>query len=100
MCGEKTYLLICSGTMTRVSDASIVEPSDIMASSSGKMEESILDTEMEDKVETNDSRGFNEQQAQNEEIYFKLRFLSEGESDSSTEPTDKPYYRTQTCLSS
>ncbi|KAL7885740.1 hypothetical protein AOLI_G00060350 [Acnodon oligacanthus] len=90
----KTYLL----------DASVMGPSDIKAYSSGKMEESILDTGMEDNVETNGSSGLAEEQhvseARSEETYLKLRFLSEGLPDVSTDPTDKAYYRTGTCLSS
>ncbi|XP_066505815.1 BSCL2 lipid droplet biogenesis associated, seipin, like [Hoplias malabaricus] len=91
-----------SGTMTHLLEASEMGPNDIMDATSGQMEQSILNTEVEYKVKTNDT--FPEEQhvseVQNDEVYLKLRFLSERVSDVSTDPPDKAYYRTETCLSS
>lgn len=93
-----------TGTKTNMSSASVVGSSDITDSSSGKMEESFLDAGMEDTVEINNSKFCAENhcipEAQNEEMYLKLRFLSEGVSDPPADATDKAYYRTGTCLSS
>ncbi|XP_072519233.1 BSCL2 lipid droplet biogenesis associated, seipin, like [Salminus brasiliensis] len=93
-----------TGTKSNLLDASVVGPSDVTNPSSGKMEESVLDKGVEDVVEINGSRGFAEEQslseARNEDVYLKLRFLSEGVSEPPPEATDKAYYRTGTCLSS
>ncbi|XP_015460858.3 BSCL2 lipid droplet biogenesis associated, seipin, like isoform X1 [Astyanax mexicanus] len=93
-----------TGPKTNMSGASVMGPSDITDSNPGKMEESILDAGVEDIVEINNSKCCDENhcipEAQNEEIYLKLRFLSEGVSDPPADATDKAYYRTGTCLSS
>ncbi|KAI4893695.1 hypothetical protein NFI96_000596 [Prochilodus magdalenae] len=93
-----------TGTETHLLDTSVIGPSDDITSSSGKMEDLILDTVVEAKVETNDFRGHAEKhhvsETQSEDIYLKLRFLSDGASDVSTDPTDKAPYHNGTCLSS
>lgn len=93
-----------TGIKTNMSSASVVGSSDMMDSSPGKMEESVLDTGVEDMVEINNSKCCAENhsvtEARNEEIYLKLRFLSEGVSAPPADATDKAYYRTGTCLSS